>query len=127
MRVPLDAWQVGPWNRWAYVHVDEVGPTSAVPRGSEVWPLEPRTGSLDDLDAPVLAEGYVDGLAVVHDWALVLERYGGEMHEGSVHLSQSVGKPVLGLMVGILVGDGRLDPASRVTDHVPEVAGSGYD
>jgi CubicO group peptidase (beta-lactamase class C family) len=58
---------------------------------------------------------------------LVLERYAGEMDEASLHLSQSVGKSVLGLLVGILAGQGRLDPGSQVTDHVPEVRGSGYD
>jgi hypothetical protein len=31
--VPLDAWQVGPWNRWAYLHVGEVVATVPVPRG----------------------------------------------------------------------------------------------
>jgi hypothetical protein len=127
MSAPLEAWQVGPWNRWAYVHVDEVVPTTAVPRGTHVSPLDRAAGDLEDVVAPVLADGYVDGLAVLHHGALVLERYGGEMHERSLHLSQSVGKSVLGLLVGILDGDGRLDPASSVTDHVPEVAGSGYD
>jgi hypothetical protein len=128
MSVPLEAWQVGPWNRWAYVHVDEVVPTTAVPRGGgPAWPLDPGAADLADVVAPVLEDGYADGLAVVHRGALVLERYGGEMHERSLHLSQSVGKSVLGLLVGILAGDGRLDPASPVTEHVPEVAGSGYD
>ena len=38
-----------------------------------------------------------DGIAVVRDGALLYERYGGEMEETSLHLSQSVGKSVLGL------------------------------
>jgi len=32
MTVPLETWQVGPWNRWAYLHVGEVVPTVAVRR-----------------------------------------------------------------------------------------------
>jgi len=128
MRVPPDAWQVGPWNRWAYVHVDEVVPVVAITRGSgPEWELPPGEAELDDLTAEVLDTGCADGLAVVHDGRLVLERYGGEMHESSLHLSQSVGKSVLGLLAGILVGQRRLDPATPVTGHVPEVAGSGYD
>ena len=64
-----------------------------------------------------------DGIAVVRDGALLYERYGGEMDETSLHLSQSVGKSVVGLTAGI-VG---VDPAALVTDFVPEVRGSGYD
>jgi CubicO group peptidase (beta-lactamase class C family) len=123
--VPLESWQVGPWNRWSYVHVGEVVPTVPVSRGTgPVPPLRTAPADLDDL---VSGAAYVDGLAVIHDGAVVFERYGGEMGPESLHLSQSVGKSVLGLLVGVLAGDGRLDPASPVTEHVPEVRGSGYD
>jgi CubicO group peptidase (beta-lactamase class C family) len=115
--IPADAWQVGPFNRHAYVHVSEVVETVAVPAG------EPRALRAAPAELEVELDPCTDGLAVVRDGVLVLERYGGEMHEGSLHLSQSVGKSVLGLTAGI-VG---VDPAARVTDLVPEVAGSGYD
>jgi CubicO group peptidase (beta-lactamase class C family) len=62
----------------------------------------------------------------VHRGRLVAERYGGEMTKTSLHLSQSVGKSVLGLLVGILVARGALDTEERVTERVPEVADSGY-
>jgi CubicO group peptidase (beta-lactamase class C family) len=120
-----DDWQVGPRNRWAYVHVDEIVPVARVARGDgPVAPLPTGEADLDDLlhDVPEL-----DGLAVVHRGRLVAERYGGEMTETSLHLSQSVAKSVAGLTAGILAGRGELDPASPVTDHVPEVAGSGYE
>ena len=124
--VPLDSWQIGPWNRWAYVHVGEVVATTTVPcaRARE---LPERRAALDDLVADLLETGYVDGLAVVQGGALIVERYAGEMTPASLHLSQSVGKSVLGLLVGVLAGDGRLDPGSLVTEHVAEVGGSGYE
>src|SRR5918997_304845 len=116
-RAPLESWQVGPWNRWAYVHVDEMVPTVAVGRGAAVREL-PRGGE-EVFEAPE----HTDGLAVVRDGVLVAERYGGEMDDTSLHLSQSVGKSVLGLLVVVL----GLDPATPVTDLVPEVGGSGYE
>ncbi len=136
--VPLDDWQVGPHNRWAYLHVEELVPTVRVPRGTgPVRALPERPEALDDLAfagpdgtsttlAAFVADGHVDGLAVAHRGALVLERYGGEMGPADRHLSQSVGKSVLGLLCGVLAGDGRLDPDAPVADLVPEVAGSGY-
>jgi hypothetical protein len=38
-----------------------------------------------------------------------------------------VGKSVLGLLTGVLVGRGVLDPAAPVTEHVPEVRGGGFE
>jgi CubicO group peptidase (beta-lactamase class C family) len=126
-QAPLESWQVGPWNRWAYVHVGEVVDTVSVPRGAgPVWQLEQGAADVDDLVDPLLDTAYVDGLAVVHRGRLVAERYGGEMTETSLHLSQSVGKSVLGLLVGILAARGVLDTREAVTERVPEVEGSGY-
>ncbi len=129
MTVPLDAWQVGPWNRWAYVHVADVVPVVPVRAGAaRALPLGDVDGfDFDDDVADLLSAGFADGIAVVHGGHLVLERYAGEMDETSLHLSQSVGKSVLGLLVGILAAQGRLDPTAPVTEHVPEVRGSGYD
>ncbi|HWT93717.1 MAG TPA: serine hydrolase, partial [Solirubrobacteraceae bacterium] len=130
MQVPLESWQVGPHNRWAYVHVDEVVPTVPVPRGDgSPHPLPPAPRpALAELDAvrAVLDGIETDGLAILHDGALVLEAYRGEATVTSLHLSQSVGKSVLGLLVGVLEGSGALRPDQPVTDFVPEVAASGY-
>jgi CubicO group peptidase (beta-lactamase class C family) len=122
MKPPLDAWQVGPGNRWAYQHVDEMVPTVVVSRGDGPvleLPEQPLPLELGDF----LDTQYVDGLAVLHEGALVLEAYRNDMRPDTLHLSQSVGKSVLGLLVGAL----GLDPVTPVTEHVPEVAGSGYD
>ena len=98
-QVPLESWQVGPWNRWAYVHVDEVIDTVPVTRGDgPIAQPESGAGDIDDLVAPLLETAYVDGLAVVHRGRLVAEHYRAEMTETSLHLSQSVGKSVLGLL-----------------------------
>jgi hypothetical protein len=124
--VPLEAWQTGPHNRWAYQHVPEVVPTVTVPRGDgPVWELAERPGGLDDV-VERLDGTSVDGVAVARGGALVLERYENGMDPRSRHLSQSVGKSVVGLLAGVLAGRGALDPGAPVTEHVPEVAGSGY-
>jgi CubicO group peptidase (beta-lactamase class C family) len=127
-QVPLESWQVGPSNRWAYQHVGEVVPTVPIRRGDgPVHALPARPADLDDVVAGFLDEEYVDGLAVLHDGALVLERYRNDMGPESLHLSQSVGKSMLGLLCGILAGRGALDTGALVTAYVPEVAGSGYE
>jgi CubicO group peptidase (beta-lactamase class C family) len=125
--VPLTSWQVGPWNRWSYQHVDEVVGTVPVRRGSApAWELSRGEATLDDLAGELVGAAYVDGVAVVHDGRFVLERYANGMEPHTLHLSQSVGKSVLGLLVGVLAARGELDPDAGITDHVPELAGSGY-
>jgi len=119
MQVPLESWQIGPYNRWAYQHVDEVVPTVVVPRGDgpvRALPSRPARPAVED-------PPYLDGLAVLRGGVLVEERYRNDMDDATLHLSQSVGKSVLGLLV-LTLG---LDPQTPVAEVVPEVAGSGYD
>jgi CubicO group peptidase (beta-lactamase class C family) len=124
---PLEAWQSGPHNRWAYLHVPEVVPTVTVPRGDgPALELPQRPGGLEEVVERVDGT-YVDGVAVARGGALVLEHYDNGMGPSSRHLSQSVGKSAVGLLAGVLAGRGVLDPAAPVTEHVPEVAGSGYE
>ena len=111
---------MGPWNRYAFVHVSEVVPTVPVPRGT----VAPLAAGEEAIDAEALfADAYADGIAIIRDGALIYERYSGEMHAGSLHLSQSVGKSVMGLTIAAL----GLDTSALVTDIVPEVRGSGYE
>ena len=136
--MPPEAWQVGPWNRWAYQHVGEMVATVPVPRGDgprwELPEAPEALGGLELADAAgrprrlgdLLDELWVDGIAAVRDGALVFERYRNGMTPATRHVSQSVAKSVLGLLVGVLAGRGALDPAAPVSEHVPEVAGSGY-
>ncbi|MGH9270547.1 MAG: serine hydrolase, partial [Ilumatobacteraceae bacterium] len=100
------------------------------------WPLavEPRV-----LEVEVAGAGHVVGLA---DWladtratSLVVVDGGTVVHEwyaqghgpGTLFLGASMTKSVLAHLVGLAVTDGSLRLQDSVTDHVPELAGSGYD
>ncbi|MGX6448128.1 serine hydrolase, partial [Patulibacter sp. S7RM1-6] len=122
-RAPLESWQIGPWNRWSYQHVGDVVPTAPVPCGNAPGAWTPRpVAALDGLESPP----WLDGLVVVHDGAVVHERYENGMAPAVRHLSQSVAKSILGLLVGVLVGRGDLDLDAPVAEIVPEVADGGY-
>ena len=128
MEVPADAWQAGPWNRWSYQHVDEVVAVDAVdhdPGRTSVWAS--AMGGLDDLVDSLVADAWADGVLVAQRGMIVCERYANGMTPETLHISQSVGKSVLGLLVGVLAGRGVLRRDDRATTYVPEVKGSGYD
>ena len=134
----LDNWQEGPWNRWAYQHVSHLIPTAQISRGAgpiavlERRPLDLSTLQFERGDgSPVtlhemLAETYTDGFVVLHDGAIVYERYFNGMTDGTPHIFQSVSKSLTGMLAGILISDGRLDPERPIGDYIPELGDSGY-
>jgi CubicO group peptidase (beta-lactamase class C family) len=137
-RVTLANWQDPPYNRWSFSHMRELVPTQRISRGTKpVSPLPadpqplggvkvPRIGGGEsDVDA-VLHDTYTDAVVVVHGNRVVLERYAGETGADTPHLLMSISKSVVGCVAGNLVDRGLLAPEQLVTDHVPELAQSGY-
>lgn len=135
-RVTLADWQHPAHLRWSFRHMRELIPTHPIPAGGPVRVLPVAGRDLDDipvalLDAPstvaqVLDMTCTDGLLVLHDGAVVTERYFDGMTASTRHLVMSVSKSIVGCVAGALVCRGQLDPAAPVTGYVPEVAGSGY-
>jgi CubicO group peptidase (beta-lactamase class C family) len=137
-RVTLDNWDRPPFNRWSFLNVRQVIPTAEVGRGDGPATLFEQAGrdlgevAFEELSgrpttvARLLAETYTDGFLVLHRGAIVTELYFNGMTPGTLHLSQSVAKSIVGTVAGMLIDEGLLDPAAPLTDQVPELAGCGY-
>lgn len=137
-RVTRDNWQDPDSLRWAFGHMREIIPSQVIPAGGPVRPLpsgaELDLGSLSvhRLDgavtsvAEVLEDTFTDAVLVLHEGVVVTERYEADTLPTTPHLLMSVSKSIVGCVAGILTHRGLLDPDARVTDYVPEVAGSGY-
>ncbi len=131
--------QEGPYNRWAFRNLRRLLPTANVWRGDgPVTELPAAPAFLDDIefedrDGKVqtvkqhLDAGYTDGFVVLHEGAMVAERYGDGVEAHEPHLLMSVTKSFAGSLTGILVERGLVSPDDVVTDIIPEVAGSAYD
>jgi CubicO group peptidase (beta-lactamase class C family) len=137
--VTADNWQLAPFNRWAYWHVDEVFSTQQVSRGpgpARELPVADTADplKLDILDAEgapttvgqVLAETYTDAYVVLQEGELVTEWYGAEGAADRPHALMSISKSVVGCVAAALVDRGDLDVSRTVDDVVPELADSGY-
>lgn len=131
-----------PRTRWTFSHIRELVPTAAVPRGGPVWtlPLALR----DDLDAvrfdPLPGSGfapgmtwresqaanYTDGILVLHRGRIVYERYFGALTPARQHITFSVSKSYVGVLVASLIEDGRIDGDAPIEALVPELARSGF-
>lgn len=131
-------WDRSPHNRWSFQHMREILPTAEVWRGRGIVRELPRReidldglavvsreGRPSTLNA-LLEESYTDGFLVIHDGAIVFERYLNGMAERSLHLSQSVSKSFTGMLAGILVGQGILNVSAPVTTYLPELRQTGW-
>jgi len=136
--VTLENWTHYPYLRWGFLNTRELVPMAPIDRGTGPvleLPAEPRPVEELRLTAgdgsettvgDVLGE-HADGYIVVHRGRVVAEHYRNGFGPDSPHLLQSVSKSIAGSLAGILVGEGVLDPADAVTDHVPELAGGAFD
>lgn len=126
--------------RWTFSHWREFHPTVEVPRGA--GPVSRLPAALrSDLDAvtfvpmgatkPVtwadsLIANYTDGIVVLHRGRIVYERYFGALSADRQHVAFSVTKSFFGTIAAMLIAEGRLDPAARVSQYLPELAASGF-
>ncbi len=135
-QVTLANWRQAPWSAWAFHHVRELVPSADIPAGPAA-PLERDDADLSQIALPDGADGettLAELLATSHTSAFVALQYGrlayewyGPGYDGlAPHLLFSVSKSVSGLLAGILVDRGALDPEAAVTELLPEVAGSAY-
>ena len=139
-QVTLANWRNTPFNRWAFQHVREIVPSADIAHDPSTVRLLPREtmdiGGLRITDAAgaaaltfdaFLERASTDALVVMHDGRIVTERYANGMGPRTPHILMSVSKSVLGLLTGVLVGRGKLDPETRVTALVPELIGTAYE
>jgi hypothetical protein len=133
-----DNWQEGPFNRWAFRHVREFTRTARISRGQgAVRHLPERHIDLSDFLTVVgdesftlweaLEAAYVDAFVVVSDGAIVHEWYAEGMDPHGTHLLMSVSKSLTSTLVGVLVGEGLVDPAELAVTYVPGLKGTAWD
>ena len=131
-------WLDAPHNRDGFLRVDQLTTVVPVRRGDgPIVPLPRIQIALNDLLIEVgdrtldlntwIEETFTDGLIVIHDGAIVLERYGGLMVETDRHLLMSVSKSVTSLLCGVLVGRGDVAVTDLVTDHLAELRSSAWE
>ncbi len=137
-QVSLANWRTAPFNRWAFQHVRELVPSAdiahdpATVRALPTATMEagrlriPRAGGPAVTLEEFLRAAGTDALVVLHRGRIVIERYANGMAAETPHILMSVSKSLTGLLAGVLVGIGRLDPDRLVTAVLPELAGTAY-
>lgn len=136
--VTLANWRLPPWNTWAFQHVPDLIPVMPIAHDpARVSHLPEAARDLGSLAftgprgahwtvARMLPETATDGFIVLHKGRAAFEWYGNGLGAADRHIIFSVSKSITGILAGILVERGQLDPDAPVARYVPEAAGSVY-
>ncbi len=134
-----ETWMTPPYNRVSFQQVQSLFPTARLRRGgrpASPLPTDPVDinhicfggADGDKYSIPRFLTGsYTDALLIVRNGTLIHESYENGMQADSLHLINSISKTFLGMLAGILVGDGVMDPQERVAAYVPQFAGTALD
>jgi len=135
----LGNWMEPPYNRAAFQRVRELSPTALIRnRSGRVCSLPQRPAGLDSLVverfdgtrvsfAEHLDVSFCDAICIVHDGAVVYERYLNGMTDETPHLIMSVSKSITAGALGASIGRGLLAGGDRVCEVAPEFAGTSLD
>ena len=133
----LESFQFGPVNRWTFSHMREIIPTVNIPRDTNRFLM---LNNSDDLVADFSVEfqgrkqsideiavhQFIDGLLIIKDGEIVVEKYYGHLTQDRPHLMNSVSKSIIGLVAGKLAAQGVIDLEKPVSHYVAALAKSGY-
>jgi hypothetical protein len=132
-------WHVAPHNRKSFQHVQSLFPTTRIRKGeASISDLPARHRDLGDISydgldgaprtiARMLDDTYTDAFLVMKDGVVITEHYANGMSADSHHLLNSVSKSFVGMLAGILVEDGVLDPAQNVAAYIPELKNTAFE
>lgn len=131
-------WRQSPHSRWSFRNVRQILTTAIIDRRPESFtPLLEATTDIADIAfdtaagklsvREALAQSETGGFLVLKNGAVIAEQYGNGMRPHSRHVMFSVSKSVLGMIFGILIDRGKVDPALPVTTYIPELDGTAYE
>ena len=125
---PANRW-LRPVSRLAPLHARELMGTARVQRADELRAL-PRAARPFELPSDVAAlmrEDACDGLLVLHDAEIVIEKYAPTMNSRQTHVLNSASKVAVACVVGALVGQGKLALERPLAAFVPSLQKTGYE
>ena len=136
--VTTDNWTRPPFNRRSFLQVQRLFPTARLCRGTApVTEMSSADRDLGDITYTRIdhasstlrqlhSETYTDAFLVAKDGQLLCEQYFNDMKPDSHHLLNSVTKSFVGMLSGIVVARGQLDPDALVSTYVPELANGAF-
>lgn len=135
--VGLHNWREKPFNTWGFRHIPELIPTAEIPAvsgGTEEQKIDCSWLTANEITvtdrkmriSDVLAETFTDALVVMKAGKIIAEFHAPNFTTRSRHILFSASKSVTGVLAGILVAEGLLDPEELISRYVPELKNSAF-
>ena len=132
-------WGIAPNNRWSFQFMQALFPTCRLRRGTAA-PVEFAVAeqNLQDIAytcasgetgmvKQMIDDSYTDSFLVVKSGAIVTEQYFNNMTADSHHLINSMTKSFVGMLAGIAVERGLLNPEALITEYLPGLDNSAWE
>ncbi len=121
----------------SFTQTEKIFPTTIVKRGKTIHPLRVSQWQLDigelSVTDPVTGRSLTieelltrisnEGLMILHHGEVVHESYRNGLDRDTRHIAMSTTKSFIGMLAGIAIVQGLLDPDAPIGEYVPEVAG----
>lgn len=122
-----------------FLHMSEFLPTAVIKPEGQVKELDVEFNQdvgnvqLNTSNGKMTLDQYVadpkyrtQGILIAHHGKIVYEKYPG-MNPNDVHLWASAAKTTVGLILAQLEAEGKINLQDLVTEHIPELKGTGWD
>lgn len=135
--VGLHNWRDRPFNTWGFRNIPELIPTADIraadglheeQKVDDTWltSLQISVGDRKTNIGELLLQTFTDALVVMKSGKIVADFHAANFTTHSRHILFSASKSVTGILAGILVGDGLLDPNELISAYVPELKQSAF-
>ncbi len=137
--ITTDNWGVAPNNRWSFQYMQALFPTFRLKRGTAAaYEFAVDQQDLQDITytrvngetgtvKQMIDDSYTDSFMVVKSGAIIAEQYFNNMTADSHHLMNSMTKSFVGMLAGIAVDRGQLDPEALITEYLPGLNNSAWE
>ena len=134
--IGLGNWRTHPYCTWTFQNVSEFVPSAEITSsGHEAPEVQDAAGILTGIQLAGrqgtttllqhLKDSYADSLVLMRDGDVLAEWHAPHVDPVRPHLVFSISKSITGILAGIAVGDGLLDPDAPISDYV-EVRSGAY-
>ena len=132
-----DNWLTPPNNRWSFQNMSFLFKTIKLRKSISPVALSKNLKSIEYFEfeglegkktiRQMLDESFTDAFLVIKDSKIIFEEYQNNMDRGSLHLMNSVSKSFVGMLIGILAEENKLNPSDKVIQYIPELEKSAFE
>ena len=135
--ITKDNWLAPPNNRWSFQNMSFLFKTTKLQKSISPVFLSRNLKSIESFKfeglegkktiRQMLDESFTDAFVIIKDSKIIFEEYQNNMDRGSLHLMNSVSKSFVGMLIGILAEENKLNPKDKVIQYIPELEKSAFE